>query len=103
MRVMVTFRFPTESGNEVLRSGRINTIFPQLMADLKPEAAYLYPTEGQRGGHFIVDMQDAKDVFRISERIWLGLGANVEVTPVMRPEDIQAALGELGGILEQYG
>jgi len=103
MRIMVTFKFPTEAGNEILRTGRINKVFGQLMEDLKPESAYFYPEGGQRGGHFVVEMEDPTDILRVGEKIWLGLGAEIEMRPVMGPEDIQKGLGEVGAIVERYG
>ena len=103
MRVMVKFRFPTESGNEALKSGRIGKMLPQLLEDLKPEAAYFYSTDGYRSGHFIVNMTDSTQVFDIGERLWLGMGGEVEMTPVMSAEDIQKAMPNLGGIIAKYG
>ena len=103
MKVMVTFSFPAESGNAIVRSGKINDVFGNLIADLKPEAVYLYPVNGQRGGHFIVNMTDASDVARISERFWHGLSADVEITPVMGAEDLHKGLADMGEIVKRFG
>ena len=103
MRVMVTFSFPAESGNSVVRSGKIAEIFGNLMADLKPESAYLYPVGGQRGGHFIVNMTDSSQVAGIAERFWHGLKANVEMTPVMAPDDLQKGLSHMDEIIKKFG
>jgi hypothetical protein len=100
---MVTFRFPATEGNEILRSGKIDKVFGQLLEELKPEAAYFYPVNGQRGGHLIVNMTEGTDVLRVGEKIWFGLNAEVEMTPVMAPEDIQKGLGEIQGIIQSYG
>lgn len=103
MRVMVKFRFPTESGTEAMKSGRIATLLPQLLEDLKPEAAYFYPDEGLRAGHFIVDMTESSQVLEVGERLWFALGGTVEMTPVMSPEDIQKAMPAGEGIAKKYG
>ena len=58
MRMMVTFSIPCESGNDIVRSGEIAQVFQKLMEDIKPEAAYMYPRDGQRGGHLIINMTD---------------------------------------------
>ena len=100
---MITFRFPTAAGNDILRSGKIDKVLQQAMEDLKPEAAYFYPVNGDRGGHFIVNMTESTDVLRFGERIWFGLNAQIEMTPVMGAEDIQKGMGELPGIIERYG
>ena len=103
MKVMVTFSFPAEGGNALIRSGKIKEIFGNLVADLKPEAAYMYPLGGQRGGHFIVNMTDSSEVASISERFWLAMNADVEMTPVMGPEDLQKGLAHMGEIIKRFG
>ncbi len=103
MRVMVKFRFPVESGNELLRSGKINNILERISNDLKPEAAYFYAENGQRAGLYVVNVEDSSQVLEISERLWFGLGGDVELVPVMGVEDIQKGLGALGSIIKRYG
>lgn len=101
--MMVTFSFDSESGNDIVRSGKIAQIFEKLMADIKPEAAYMYPVGGQRGGHLIVNVTDSSAVAAIGERFWFALKANVEMTPVMNPEDLQKGLAEIGEIAKRFG
>ena len=103
MRVMVKFRFPTPAGNEGLKAGRVGKVLAQIMEDLKPEAAYFYPSEGLRAGHFIVQIDEPTQVLEIGERLWFGLGGEVEMTPVMNAEDIQKALPSVPGIVAKYG
>jgi hypothetical protein len=103
MRVMIKFRFPTVSGTDALRSGKIEKLLPQIMEDLKPEAMYFYPENGLRSGHLVVNMDSSTQVLEYAERLWIGLGGEVEMTPVMAPEDIMAGLGSMPGIMERYG
>jgi hypothetical protein len=103
MRMMVKFRFPVDPGNDLIRSGKVGKVFEQLMADLKPEAAYLYPEEGERGGIIVFDMQDATWVAGVVERFSFGLHAHVDLTPVMVPEDLQKALAGVEDIVKNYG
>lgn len=100
---MVTFSFPTEGGNSLIRSGKIREIFENLVADLKHEAVYLYPIGGLRGGHLVVNMTDSADVARIGERFWFALGARVELTPVMGLEDLAKGLTDMGEIIQKFG
>jgi len=102
MRMMVTFSFPNDSGNDVVSSGKIAQIFDKLMADIKPEAAYMYPVNGQRGGHVIINMTDSSEVAGVAERFWFGLKANVTMTPVMAPDDLQKGLGGVGDIVKRF-
>ena len=82
MRMMVRFHFSTSSGNGDIRSGKIPKVFEQLTADLKPEAAYLYPEQGERGGILVFDMQDPSWVAGVVERFSFGLQAKVELFPI---------------------
>jgi hypothetical protein len=100
---MAKFRFPTDSGNQLLRDGKIEKILPQIMEDLKPEAAYFYSEDGFRAGHFILQMQDSAEAFLICERLWFGLGSQVELIPVMAAEDLQRGLPSLPDIISRYG
>jgi hypothetical protein len=102
MRMMLRFSFPAESGNDALRSGKMQAAFQQIMADLKPEAAYLYPEAGQRGGIIVFDMEKESDIAKAAEPFWFALGADVELTPVMTPDDLMAALGEIDDIRRKY-
>jgi hypothetical protein len=103
MRVMVKFRFPTESGNAAMKAGRVEKLLPKLLEELKPEAAYFYPSEGMRAGHLILNMDDSKQVLDIGERMWFAIGGDVEMTPVMSAEDLQGAMPHLAGIMQAYG
>ena len=102
MRVMVKFNFPTQGGNDALKAGKIGIVLPRIMEDLKPEAAYFYSEKGQRGGHFIVNMTDSSQVLEIGERLWFGLGGDVEMVPVMNADDIQKGLPSVPGIVSRF-
>lgn len=103
MRMMVTFSFPTDSGNDIVGSGKISQIFEKLMADIKPEAAYMYPVDGQRGGHVIINVTDSSEVAGVGERFWIALKARVTMTPVMNPEDLKKGLSGMSEIVKRFG
>lgn len=103
MRVMVKFRFPVESGNDAIRGGKVAKVFEQIMTDLKPEAAYFYPEDGQRAGHFVVNMTDSSQVAQTAERFFFGLNATVSMLPVMSAEDLQKGLAGVDEIARTYG
>ena len=102
MRMMLRFSFPAETGNEALRSGKLQTVFQSFMADLKPEAVYLYPEAGQRGGIIIFNMDNEADIARACEPLWFAFGADVELTPVMVPDDLMGALEQISDIRRKY-
>lgn len=103
MRVMVRMKIPTETGNEAIRSGKMAKVVSQIMADLKPEAAYFYVEGEGRTAIAVVELKDASEIAGIVEKCSLGMGAHVEMFPVMNAEDLQKGLSGLGDILKNYG
>ncbi len=99
MRFMLEFSLPVDLGNDLVRTGRMQEVLEGVIRDIKlePEAAHFYPTNGQRGGHFIFDFADASQIISACESFWLGLNADVHVTPVTSVEDLQKGLANIGG------
>jgi hypothetical protein len=101
-RLMIRFSMPVEFSNELVSSGKIGKIFGQLMEDLKPEAAYFFPEKGNRSGFFIVNLNDSSDMVKMVEPLWLGLHADITVTPVVNGDDLGKGLGGIEGIVKRY-
>jgi len=102
MRVMVKFSFAVEAGNAAIRSGKVEKVIGQIMEELKPEAAYFFP-DGDRGGFFVVNMDDSSQIVQVAERFFFGLNAKVEMVPVMAAEDLQKGLAAAPDIMQRYG
>jgi len=102
MRMMIKFSFPVEPGNDLVSSGKVGQVFKSIMDDLKPEAAYFFPEDGQRSGLLVVNRSDSSDIAKILEPFWFGLHANVTLTPVMNGEDLQKGLSDIGNIVKRY-
>jgi len=103
VRVMVKFRFPVEVGNEMVETGKIEKVVKALVQDLKPEAAYFFPEFGERAGFMIINMQESSEVAGVAERVFFGLNAEIEMTPVMTAEDLTKGLADIDRIIETYG
>jgi hypothetical protein len=103
MRVMIKFTFPADTGNDAIRSGKVEKVFKQIAQELKPEAAYFFPQGGERGGLIVVDMASSSQIVEIAERFFFGLNAKVEMVPVMALEDLQQGLSGIQGIVQRYG
>jgi uncharacterized protein DUF3303 len=103
MRVMIKFSLPVESGNTAIRTGKLAKVMHQIVEDLKPEAAYFFPTAGERGGFFVVEMQDSSQIADIAERFFFGLNAKVELVPVMSATDLEKALSGVEATIQRYG
>src|SRR5215471_11832832 len=100
MRFMIQFSIPTQYGNEIVRSGKVEKIFKKLGEDLKPEAMYFYPADGLRSGSIFIQSNDPGLCVAVGERLWFGLHAQVKITPVMNGDDLGKGLSELGKAIE---
>ena len=96
MRFLLKFSFPiTDETNSWIRDGSIGQKMESILETLQPEAAYFAPTDGNRGGYLIVNMDDASQIVTVGEPFFLELGAKVEIVPVMTPEDLRAGVQSL--------
>ena len=101
MRFLFKITIPVEAGNAEARSG-----FKALRAILeqqKPEAAYFIAEGGKRTTLMVIDMEDASRLAEIAEPWFLALGASIEVTPVMLPEDLQKASPAVTEAVKTFG
>ncbi len=92
MRMMLRWTVPVEKGNQTIRDGSLATTMQSLLADLKPEAAYFWPENGERAGMIVFDMADTTQIPQIAEPLFMNLDAAVEFLPVMNPDDLRRAL-----------
>ncbi|MHA1527393.1 MAG: DUF3303 family protein [Alphaproteobacteria bacterium] len=92
MRMMLRWTVPVERGNETIRDGSLATTLQSLLAELKPEAAYFWPEEGERAGMMVFDMADTTQIPQIAEPLFMNLDAAVEFVPVMNADDLKTAL-----------
>ncbi len=103
MRILVEFSIPTDGGNEVVKSGKIEKFFRHVGEDLRPEAMYFFPSGGDRGGIMVVNSDDPGIAVAIGERFWFGVRAKVKLTPCMNGDDLGKALSQMPKILQNYG
>ena len=101
--MMIKFTFPVDAGNAAIRTGKLEKVFQQLIEDLKPEAAYFHAVDGDRGGFFVVNMQESSQLAEVAERLFFGINAKIEVIPVMNAEDLQKGLAGVQNTIQRYG
>lgn len=92
MRTMLRIQMDVDASNAAIKDGRLGRILDATMERLKPEAAYFTAVDGCRGGYIFFDLKDPSDIPSIAEPFFLELGAKIELTPVMNPEDVQKGL-----------
>jgi hypothetical protein len=59
---------------------------------LKAEAAYFVAQNGMRCAMIFFDMKDSSEIPVIAEPLFIGLGAELELVPVMNPDDLRKGL-----------
>ncbi|MGX1882663.1 DUF3303 family protein [Streptomyces sp. NPDC055287] len=95
MRVMLHAHVDTEAGNEAIRNGKMPQMMNSVIEQLKPEAAYFFPSMGRRSCMFVFDMQDSSELPPVAEKFFMELGAEVEIVPVMNGDDLKKGLEAL--------
>ncbi|WP_406068362.1 hypothetical protein OG372_09835 [Streptomyces sp. NBC_01020] len=78
----------TQITNEAVKNGTLQKIMQSMSERLKPEAAYFGPIKGGRACTFVFDMQDSSVLPSIAEPLFQGLGAEIEIQPVMNTDDM---------------
>ncbi len=92
MRMMLRWTVPVERGNEAIKDGTLSQTIESLIDELKPEAAYFWPENGERGGMMVFDMADPSQIPQIAEPLFLNVDAAVDFAPVMNEDDLKKAL-----------
>ena len=66
MRMMLRWTVPVERGNETIKDGTLSQTIESLIDELKPEAAYFWPENGERDGMMGVDRTDPAEIPQIA-------------------------------------
>jgi hypothetical protein len=83
---------PTEHGNKLLQDANFPKKLEGLLNQIKPEAVYFAPIEGERGIYMIVNLPSADKIAGIAEPLWTTLNCKLDFTPVMELSDLQKGL-----------
>lgn len=92
MRMMLRARFETAAANAAFKAGIVEKTLGDFMAKAKPEAAYFTLEKGQRCGVFVFDMKESSMMPVLLEDMFIVVGAEVELTPCMTPDELRAGL-----------
>lgn len=93
MRMMLKVRFPTDVGNRALKDGSFPKLIEAAIGRIKPEAAYFVLDRGCRSAMLFFDLKDVLEMPSLAEPLFIGLGAELELLPVMNAEDLKKGLG----------
>ena len=102
MRFMLKVNIPVEDGNEAVRKGTLGKTISEILSDIKTEAVYFGDENGMRTGFIFLEMNDSSEIPKIAEPWFLAFNAEVEIHPVMRPEDLEKAGPHIQNAAEKY-
>ena len=104
MRMLLRVSIPVEAGNAAAKAGTLGSTIEEILADLKPEAAYFFADDnGNRSGSIVFDMKDTSQIPAIAEPWFLAFNAQVTFRPVMNPQDLAKAGPSIGKAGKKYG
>jgi hypothetical protein len=90
---MFKFSFPTtDESNGWIKDGSIGRKMESILGATQPEAAYFGSVDGKRGGYLVINMEESSEIPAKLEPLFQGLGAAVECSPVMIPEELRTAI-----------
>ena len=92
MRFLISARIPTEDGNKMVQDPNFLSKIEKYMDKVKAEATYFFEAGGNRIATFIVDIQSADQIPILGEPLFSGMGAQVELHPVMSLDDLKEGI-----------
>jgi hypothetical protein len=92
MRFLIRAKIPTEAGNLMVRDPNLLTKLETYINKVKAEATYFFEADGNRVAAFIVDIQGADQIPVLAEPLFSGMGAHVELHPVMSLDDLKKGI-----------
>ena len=94
---------PVETANAAMANGTFGDTVRSILAELKPEAAYFYEENGGRTALMIADLADPSGIPAIAEPWFQAFNAAIEIHPVMVPEDLAKAAGDIKKAVKKFG
>ena len=102
MRFLLKVYIPVEDGNNAIIEGALGKTIAEILSDIKPESAYFSDDNGMRCGYIFLNMTDASEIPKIAEPWFLAFNADVEIHPVMTPEDLEKATIHIQRAVRKY-
>jgi hypothetical protein len=96
MRFLLYVQILTEAGNSIVQDPNFLQKIEDYINDVKAEAAYFGPSNGNRTMFFIVNMDTPDKIPIILEPLFQEFKAKVEVHPIMILDDLKKAFSKLG-------
>jgi hypothetical protein len=92
MRFLILAKIPTEDGNKMVQDPNFLRKLEKYINKVKAEATYFFEADGNRVASFIVDIESADQIPVLAEPLFNGMGADVELHPVMSFDDLKKGI-----------
>jgi hypothetical protein len=92
MRFLILAKIPTEDGNKMVQDPKFLEKIEKYINQVKAEATYFFESDGNRVASFIVDIESADQIPVLTEPLFSGMGAHVELHPVMSLDDLKKGI-----------
>ena len=94
MRMLMKVQMPTGSGNDAIKDGTLPQVMASSLEALKAEAAYFVAEDGMRTALIFFEMNDSSEIPPAAEPFFMGLGANITLSPVMNAQEMQSGVAK---------
>ena len=91
MKILMNVKIPHRTFNAAVADGTVGAKLDKILKANKPKAAYFTEQNGQRSALLIVELPDASKIPALAEPWFLTFEADVQMHPVMLPEDLKRA------------
>jgi hypothetical protein len=95
MRTMLRITIPAHTGNKAIQDGSLPRVVQSTIETLRPEAAYFFAEHGKRTSLMVFDLKDPSQIPVTVEPLFMAFDAEIELTPVMNAQDLQAGLSQV--------
>jgi hypothetical protein len=92
MRFLILAKIPTEDGNKMVQDPNFLTKLESYINKIKAEATYFFEAGGNRVASFILDIERADQIPVLTEPLFSGMGAHVELHPIMSIDDLKKGI-----------
>ena len=103
MKFFVRVEIPTEAGNAFVKSPSWGEKIQMILQEQHAESPHFAAANGKRTCLYFTELSDAAKLPSIAEPWWLMLKANVELTPVMGPQELAKAGPDVAAAIKKYG
>jgi hypothetical protein len=86
--MLMKVQIPTGPGNDAIKDGSLAQVMTSGFEALNAEAAYFVAEDGMRTALIFFDMADSSEIPPAAEPFFIGLGAEITLSPAMNAEEM---------------